>query len=279
MRALAGEIPEIAQKGLKDTLKAQGYFLACSCTPHGNFEATSESPALIRTPARVRSIDKLTRKIARVRLDYASPFEYRAGQYVNLYRADGLIRTYSIASVPQLDQYIELHVQRMEQGRMSPWIHDELQSGDDLHVSAALGECFYRPGDKQQPLLLIGTGSGLAPLYGVLRDALQHKHEAPIWLFHGSRTREGLYLADELRELAHDTKHFTYVPCLSGEPDRDDTVSMRANDAALQQHTNLKNWKVFLCGHPEMVNTTKRMAFLAGANLKDIHADAFAQSH
>lgn len=275
MRAVRDDPPADAQKGLKDTLKAQRYFLACSCTPPGDFEATSEAPELFRIPARVLSVDKLSRKIARVRLDYAQPFDYRPGQFLNVYRDDGLIRSYSIASVPQVESYIELHVQRNDSGRMSPWIHDELKAGADLHISSALGECFYRPGKSEQPLLLVGTGSGLAPLYGVVRDALRHGHAAPIWLFHGSRTHDGLYLVDELRSLARDVPNFNYVPCLSGEPDLDGFISMRANDAALQQHTNLKNWRVFLCGQPDMVNLTKKKTFLAGASLSEIHADAF----
>ena len=279
MRAVRSDPPAPAQKGLKDTLKEQKYFLACCCNPEGDFEATSEAPELLRVPARVLSVDKLSRKIARVRLDYAQPFDYRPGQFLNLYRNDGLIRSYSIASVPQVESYIELHVQRNEGGRMSAWIHDELKAGDALHVSMPIGECYYRTGASEQPIMLVGTGSGLAPLYGVIRDALRSKHGGPIYLFHGSRTRDGLYLLDELRDLARDYKNFHYVPCLSGEPDLDGYITARAHDAALQQHPDLKNWRVFLCGHPDMVKAAKMKAFLAGANLKDIHADAFVSSH
>jgi NAD(P)H-flavin reductase len=49
----------------------------------------------------------------------------------------------------------------------------------------------------------------------------------------------------------------------------------RANDIALSRLPDLKGWRVFLCGHPEMVNETKRQAYLNGASLKDIYADAF----
>lgn len=278
MRAVNDDPPAEAQKGLKQTLKEQKYFLACSCTPAGDFEATSEAPEMFHVPARVLSVDKLGGKIARVRLDYPRPFEYRPGQFLNLHRDDGLIRSYSIASIPQLESFIELHVQRNAGGRMSPWIHDEMKAGDAVRIGTPLGECFYRPGKSEQPLLLVGTGSGLAPLYGVVRDALRCGHAAPIWLFHGSRTQDGLYLMDELRHLARDYANFNYVPCLSGEPDRDGFISMRANDAALQQHINLKHWRVFLCGHPDMVNATKKKSFLAGASLNEIHADAFVLS-
>jgi NAD(P)H-flavin reductase len=276
MRALKTDPPAAAQRGLKDSLKQQRYFLACACTPEGDFAATLSGPELIRVPARVVSVDKLSRRIARVRLDHNGAFEYRAGQFINLWRGDGLTRSYSIASLPHTEHYLELHVARLEQGRMSNWIHDELRPGDVLAVSAPHGECCYRPEHPHQPLLLIGTGCGLAPLYGIVRDALHHGHPGPIWLYHGSREREGLYLVDELRRLAHDHDNLHYVPCLtSAAADGEDYLPQRAHEAALARHADLKDWRVFLCGHPDMVKQTRMKAYLAGAALADIHADPF----
>lgn len=279
MRCVQGEVPAEAQKGLKDSQRAEGYFLACVCVPQVDIEVTLNAPDLFLMPVTVESLSSLNENIARLRLRTAQPIEYRAGQFVNLRRGDGLIRSYSLASIPQHDAYLELHVQRNNGGQMSGWIHAQLKEGDTLQVSMPRGECYYRPDMPEQPLLLIGTGSGLAPLYGVIRDALQSGHRGPVWLFHGSRRRNGLYLTDELRELAAVHNNFFYVPCLSGETGIDGYVSSRADAAALRQHPNLKNWRVFLCGHPEMVKLAKRNVFLAGAALRDIQSDAFISAH
>jgi malonyl-CoA/methylmalonyl-CoA synthetase len=64
--------------------------------------------------------------------------------------------------------------------------------GTEFIISAAIGQCFYVSGRSQQPLLLVGSGSGLAPLYGIARSALAQGHEGDIWLYHGSHTVEGL---------------------------------------------------------------------------------------
>lgn len=278
MRALRDAPPAEAQKGLKKSQQAEGYFLACSCVPQVDMEVTLDAPELFLVPATVQSVVKLNSNIARLRLQTAQPFEYRPGQFVNVRRGDGLIRSYSLASVPQ-DGYLEFHVQRNADGQMSPWIHDQLKDGDALQVSTPHGECYYRPDALDQSLLLVGTGCGLAPLYGVIRDALHSGHRGPVWLFHGSRVRNGLYLVEELRELADTHKNFRYVACLSGEPGVDGTISARAGAAALQQHPNLKSWRVFLCGHPDMVKMAKRDAFMAGAALCDIQSDAFVSAH
>lgn len=242
-------------------------------------EVTLEAPGLSLMPATVQSLVRLNEKIARLRLRTDQSVEYRAGQFVNVRRADGLIRSYSLASVPQQHDYLELHVQHNDGGRMSGWIHDRLKKGDTLQVSTPRGECYYRADSPDQPLLLIGTGSGLAPLYGVIRDALHSGHRGPIWLYHGSRMHSGLYLVDELRALAGMHQNFYYVPCLSGESGIDGIISSRADAAALQQHPKLKDWRVFLCGHPAMVMSAKRSAYLAGATLNDIHSDAFVSAH
>ncbi|MBI3777167.1 MAG: 2Fe-2S iron-sulfur cluster binding domain-containing protein [Gammaproteobacteria bacterium] len=279
MRSVQGAPPAEAQKGLKEAQQAEGYFLSCSCVPQLDMEVTLDAPELFLVPVTVQSLVRWNGKVARLRLQPSQSLDYRPGQFVNLRRPDGLIRSYSLASVPQHDNYLELHVQRSSGGQMSEWIHDQLNAGDSLHVSTPHGECYYRPDALEQPLLLVGTGTGLAPLYGVIRDALRSGHRGPIWLFHGSRTGTGLYLVDELRALAGAHKNFRYVPCLSGEPELDGIISARADAAAMQQHSNLKGWRVFLCGHPDMVKTAKRNAFLAGAALRDIQADAFVSTH
>ena len=52
-------------------------------------------------------------------------------------------------------------------------------------------------------------------------------------------------------------------------------IAGRANEVALQEHSDLSHWKVFLCGHPGMVNETKKKTFLAGASFQEILADPF----
>jgi ferredoxin-NADP reductase len=154
-------------------------------------------------------------------------------------------------------------------------VYDELEVGAQLTISEAQGSCHYLPGRAEQPLMLVGTGSGLAPLYGIIADALAQDHSGPIHLFHGSRDLNGLYFIDEMRELAEKFDNFHYTPCISGEGIESDHVQGRAHDIALSSTETLSGWRVFLCGHPEMVNQTKKMAFMKGASMSDIYVDAF----
>jgi len=208
-------------------------------------------------------------------IKFADAFEFYPGQFVNLQRRDGLTRSYSIANIPQQSNTLAFHIRRLPEGRFSEWLHDELDIGDTIAVSEPRGHCFYLPQRSEQGLLLIGTGTGLAPLEGILLDALQHQHTGVIHLFHGVREVNDLYRSDFLQALAAKHENFFYTPCLSGKFVPVGFAKGYAHDVALATLSDLKNWRVFLCGHPDMVNQMKRQAFLKGAAMCDIYADAF----
>ncbi len=277
MRATGGTPPEISQHGLKDSLKLQNYFLACVCHPSADLEVALPDDDDIQAviPATVKSLKLLNADIMQVVLECHLPIDYRAGQFINLFQNQALGRSYSLASVPHQDEHLHLHVRRLPEGRVSGWIHEELRPGETVEIRGPGGDCFYIPGNSDQGLILIGTGSGLAPLYGIIRDALSQGHSGPIHLFHGSRDLSGLYLTGELHDLVRQYSNFNYVPCLSGEDVPHGFAAGRADDVAFQQMPNLKNWRMFLCGHPEMVKIAKKKAFMAGASMKDIYVDAF----
>jgi len=274
MRVIEGTVPTSSQAGLKPTLIQQGYFLACICKPEQDITVVVAGEDVItKTSATLLEKTLLSEKICRLRFQCQQAFDFQAGQFVNLHRADGLVRSYSIASLPS-ENVIELHVELIPNGQMSHWLHKELQPGDSVALDGPHGECFYINDKPTQNLLLIGTGSGLAPLWGIARDALAQGHSGEIHLFHGSRGSDKIYLQSELKQLASKHSNFFYTGCVSGEETPGYTAG-RANEVALQQHPKLDGWRVYLCGHPEMVNGTKKKAFLAGASFNEIYADPF----
>jgi ferredoxin-NADP reductase len=278
-------VPAEAQRGLKDTLRARGMFLACACRPGGDMTVRLPSGGSARLPAVVHHVESIGRDVVRVRIACPAPFAYSPGQFVNLVRPrDGLIRSYSLASLrprtapPDEPDLLEFHVRKVAGGRMSVWLHDHARPGDAVELSEALGDCFYLPGRPEQPILLVGTGTGLAPLYAIARDALRHGHTAPIRLYHGAREPAGLYLADELWRLQKLSPNFTYVPCvMTGPACRGERVGA-IDQIVLADLPKLAGWRVFLCGDPSLVNMLRKRVYLAGAAMKDINADAFVNA-
>jgi len=274
-RALKGKPPAAAQQGIKDTLAAQNYFLARICKPEEDMEIglAAISP---KFSAKLISKDQMNESIVRLRFEVPDGFSYQAGQFINLIRpSDELTRSYSLASISS-DPFLELHVKRVPEGRMSTWLFDDVEAGDELSFFGPSGDCFYLPDDPERSLLLVGAGTGLAPLHGILRDALEQGHRGPMHLFHASLATAGLYLIDELRGISTRFEQFEYTPCvLHGDAP---TGGMQGNiaDIPLQVLGAFNGYRAYLCGDPDIVNALRQKVFMGGASMQDIHSDPFA---
>ena len=274
-RAVGSEVPKEAQKGLKPELVEKNYFLPCVCRPTQDLAFTAPSPDDLYFGAVLTAKDYLAPDILRLQLEPTLQLDYQAGQFINLRRADGLTRSYSLASVPGEDYYLDLQIKRMKNGQMSDWLVDHFQVGDEIAIQGPNGNAVYQAEDPQQHLLLVATGTGLAPLYGILRSALAAGHHGEIHLYHGSAMRSGLYLVEALQALAEQHTNFHYTPCLSREDAGTPFVRGRAEDIAFARHPSLTGWQVHLAGNPEMVEHASSLALAAGAETDTIHADPF----
>ncbi|MEZ5351458.1 MAG: 2Fe-2S iron-sulfur cluster-binding protein [Bryobacteraceae bacterium] len=279
MRAAEGEAPAAAQAGLKDSWKARGYFLACQCQPDRDL-AVAEVGGDARVAAIIASLERLSPDVLLVRLLCEGGFAFRAGQYVTLVREDNLARSYSIANLPGDGRagegtIVELHVRLIPDGRMSGWLAGRARPGTRVHLLGPSGECFYVPGREEQPIVLAGAGTGLAPLYGILRDALAAGHRGEIHLFHGAVRPAGLYLSGELLRMAAANENFRYTPAVLSS-DEPGPFEVGPIDRILTGRLpKLEGWRGFVCGDPGLVRSLRKTLFLSGMSMRDIYSDSF----
>jgi NAD(P)H-flavin reductase len=269
---MVGSLPAKAQAGLKPSEREVGLFLPCVCYPTEDLTITDCDQAP-KYDVVVLDHALLNHNILKLKLSHPANFIYRAGQFIQVMKDPQLIRTYSLASVPDNHEPLTLHVRLLAGGKMSEYLC-QLKVGDNLTIEGPFGECFYTANNTMQNLILMGTGSGLSPLYGILQDALLQQHQGNIYLLHGVARKVDLYKDDKLKKLANQFPNFNYLPCLSEEQ-----VASYAHgfvlDVALKSLPTVKNSRVFLCGHPEMVKTARKKLFLAGVAMRDIYADPF----
>ena len=128
---------------------------------------------------------------------------HRAGQHLDVrltaedgYRAQ---RSYSIASSP-LDSALEITVERLDDGEVSPWLAGDAQVGDELELRGPIGGYFVWAPERGGPLLLIAGGSGLVPLMCIERHRRAVAPDVPSTLLVSARGPDALIYADELRE-------------------------------------------------------------------------------
>ena len=216
--------------------------------------------------AKIERVARATPRIVSVFLETDLP-RHIAGQHldVRLTAPDGYAaqRSYSIASAP--GQPIELIVEKLDDGEVSPYFHDIAQPGDSIEVRGPLGGHFIWRAEDGGPVLLVAGGSGIAPLMAMVRDWAGGAGSAaitPMMLVCSARTWEELAFRDELLQLEASRADFRFVAAITRGPrQRDSDRAERLDASALKEL--IAQWghtprHVYVCGSNRFVEGVTR---------------------
>lgn len=185
-------------------------------------------------------IERVRRQTMSVTSFFLRPQNWRAfqaGQHldVRLTAQDGYVaqRSYSVASEPGLEGLYELVVERLEGGEVSPFLHDIAEVGDTIEIRGPFGGHFAWNPEDGGPLLLIGGGSGIAPLISILRHRATVGAAIPTILVCAARTWEDVVYREELIARDAAEPHFTLLFSLSRDTARRSQDTGRRIDAPL----------------------------------------------
>lgn len=271
--------PELSVKGIKPKLIEKQYFLPCQCFPEQDMDIARARSRDILTRAVLAEKNLLSNDVCQLLIEPTTQVYYHAGQFINLHGVDEVVRSYSLASVPTQDYYLELHVRRVADGLMSNWLFDDFNVGDEIEFHGPIGKCYYQRDSDQQNMLLISTGTGLAPHLGIVRDALESGHKGSIHLYQGSVNEQGHYQRDLLAGLAASHANFKYYLCTDVAPTQYENVETgQVSEIAFNKHSKLSGWLVYLSGNPDMVNHAEQQALKLGVTAQDIFSDPFEHS-
>lgn len=204
----------------------------------------------------------------------ASPLVYRPGQYVLLGDTEGRVaqRSYSIADAPSPDGRITLLVTRVRNGPTSTWVHEALRPGDQVMVEGPYGT-FVVDSTGTGPLLLLGAGSGLAPVRAIAEDLLRRRTGRDTTLFFSARTTDDLIDEQDLLRWARDESSFRYLRTLTGPPGPSPTGRI---PTLLPQMVDITcDSEVFAAGPPGFVVACARAAIDLGASPARVHTEEF----
>ena len=205
------------------------------------------------------TIERIEPQTARVKSVFLRPQNwrsFRAGQHldVRLTAPDGYQaqRSYSVASAPGLEGLYQLAVERLEDGEVSPFFHDVAEVGDAIEIRGPFGGHFVWNEADGGPLLLVGGGSGVAPLMSILRHRAAVGSAVPVVLLYAARTWDDVIFREEL--IARDAAEadFTLLLSLSRDTARRPQDAGRRIDAPLLEATLARLGAVprltFVCG-------------------------------
>jgi len=286
VRAVDCEATPESKKWIKESLQKKGYTLACQWVPDADVEAALPTVQEFSVQTQIRSIDHLNSRVIRLLLDVvdkSAMFHYFPGQYVTLINPQGIARSYSVANDYEKDQYLEFHISHTAEGVFTGWLFGQAQPGDILHMRGPAGDCFYSSSSGNDfPVILAGIGTGLAPLYAILQDALAQGHAGEITLYHGGRTSDHLYYVEELKALEKAHSNFHYIPCAREGEGNIHVEGLREGSVEDSIDANLdtgslNRTRVYLCGAPAFVHGLRKKIFLKGASSGNIHCDPFLE--
>ena len=163
-------------------------------------------PAILKWQiATVAAIREETPRVKSFSLRLPEWMAHRPGQHydVRLTAPDGYQaeRSYSIASAPERRGLVELTVERIDDGEVSPYLHEVLQVDDKLELRGPIGGYFAWTVELGGPLLLVGGGSGVVPLMAMIRHRVAQQSRLPIRLLYSSRTTGDVIYGEELERL------------------------------------------------------------------------------
>jgi phenol hydroxylase P5 protein len=222
------------------------------------------------------ALDDVARETRRLLIDLDHEMAFNPGQYVMLdVPGTGQTRTYSMANPPGEPNRIELQIRRTPGGLGTDgWVFKNLAVGDTITLTGPYGRFFLREA-RTEPSVLIGGGTGLAPLKSIVRHVLETGLPHRLYLYQGARTQADLYDVDFFRSLeAEHPDQFTYRPCLSEDEQWDGPRGM-VTDVVEADFPTLRKHTAYLCGPPPMVEAAMKTLMRKRLFPRDIFREDF----
>jgi CDP-4-dehydro-6-deoxyglucose reductase len=290
-RLVRGEIhyPHGAPLGLSDAERADGLMLLCQARARTDlcietFEMrTADTAQVKRLPCRIERTVPLSHDVMGLflRLPIAEDFNFAPGQYIDILLPGGRRRSFSIASPPHDARPLELHVRRVAGGEFTDRLFHEDMRSALLNIEGPLGTFTYRPHIGAAPrMLLIGGGTGIAPLLSILRHLIENGIERDLRLYWGVRNEQDLYARATLERLSRraaclNGASLTCVPVLSEADPTWHGATGWVHEAALKDVQDLEAVEVYAAGPPAMIAAIQREYDSRGSAKTRLYFDSF----
>lgn len=224
----------------------------------------------------------LTYDIVEMRIALRDPerIEFTAGQYIQLESQeyagrDAVMRAYSISSTPSDDRHVEVIIRKVPEGICTTWVFDHLREGGELFLSGPYGD--FRLSETRAPAVFIAGGSGMAPIWSMLRDMRKRGDDRRVFYLFSGRNQDDLFLTEELFALEQELPNFQYVPCLTREPEGSDWQGERGRiPQVLPKYIpDAADFEAYLCGSASLIDACVAALKQAGMNEANVFYDKF----
>lgn len=232
-------------------------------------------------PCRVDKMQLLTHDVMmlKLKLPETERLQFMAGQYLEFILKEGKRRAFSIANAPHDDEHIELHIRHVPDGQFGDFVFDGLKEKALMRIEGPLGSYFLRE-ESERPIILMGGGTGFAPLKGMLEHAFHIKLDRQIHLFCGARAKRDLYMDEMVQPWLQQHQNLKYTAVLSDPLDEDNWQGETGfvHESVVKHYPDLSGHDVYLSGPPPMVKAGMDLFYEKGLPETQIYSDSFEYS-
>ncbi len=208
-----------------------------------------------------------------------------AGQHVDvrLTAPDGYsaVRSYSIASAPNMDQRIEITVERLENGEVSPYLTQSVAIGDQLDLRGPIGQWFVWHTDQTEPIQLIAGGSGIVPLMAMIRARLASESKTQFRLLYSVREPAAAFYKDDFQAISDSSESVIVTYAFTRITPRDWPRPASRIDAALVSESIWPSHlspTCYVCGPTSFVEHVAGLLIAAGMDRERIRTERFGST-
>lgn len=205
-----------------------------------------------------------------------------AGQHVDvrLTAPDGYsaVRSYSVASAPSSDGHIQITVERLPNGEVSPYLTQEVVVGDELELRGPVGGWFVWRSDQTEPVQLVAGGSGIVPLMAMIRSRSSAGSRTLFRLLYSVREPGAVFYRDELRALSEQREPVIVTYAYTRATPRDWPRPAGRIDAELIASgtwPSTVDATSYVCGPTSFVENTTELLIAAGQDREKIRTERF----
>lgn len=260
---------------------AAGHALFCCARPLENLviDVRESMEAGVRPrilPARVSKKELLSTDVLALHLQLPSSerLQFMPGQYIEFILRNGKRRAFSIANAPHVDFGIELHLRLVKGGEFTEYVFNELQEKAIMRIEAPFGS-FHLRETSNKPIVFAATGTGFAPIKGIIEHMLYNDIQRPTTLYWGGRQPVDLYMDDLCRRWVTHVPSFTYVPVLSKPNASWAGRTGYVQQAIVEDIPDLSGYEAYVCGLPNMVDDAHKQLVAHGLEQDAFFSDAF----
>src|SRR5215472_15878130 len=205
-----------------------------------------------------------------------------AGQHVDvrLTAPDGYsaARSYSIASAPNTEKRLEITVERLPDGEVSPYLTQVVAAGDRLELRGPIGGWFVWRIQQTEPVQLIAGGSGIVPLMGMIRSRASAGSTAPFRLLYSVREPGAAFYRDELQAISEGFDSVTLTYAYTRSTPRGWPRPPGRIDASVIAETTWSSKLIptcYVCGPTSFVESTAALLVAYGNRPDKIRTERF----